>query len=124
MFYTYAYIGSISLGLYTQLYNIGSPINIEYVDNSNFVQTDGGQILYFTATRLKSFDVSLNKNEDEWIEALLVAYDYVHKGKTFWLDRNEDLSTRQPTFGIFASNINTIEGNEFIDASFSFLEAR
>lgn len=121
---TDVFVGGVTIGAYTQLYNIGKPINIRYKSTSAFEQTDGGQILHRTGRRFANFDILMNKVTEEQHDNFMTAYDYVLTGKTFWLDRHEDLITRLPIFGIFDTEIATSEHNEFIDISTSFLEGR
>ena len=118
------FLGNFSCGIYTQLYNVRQPININYKITSEFEQTNGGQSLNRTGIRLANFDINLGKNTDEEHDTFFEAFDKVMIGKTFWLDRNEDIATRLPKFGIFDAEPSTNENNQFIDIATSFLEAR
>ena len=118
------FLGSFSCGIFTQLYNIVVPFNIQYVNTSKFEQTDGGQVLHRVGRRLAAFDINLAKNTDEQAEAFEEAYDEVLSGKTFWLDRNEDLDSRQPMFVFFDGDLSTSDIDEFIDLTTSVREAK
>lgn len=118
------FIGNFSCGIYTQLYNLRQPINIIYKITSEFEQTNGGQSLHRSGIRLANFAINLGKNTDEQHDTFFEAFDRVMLGKTFWLDRNEDLASRAPKFGIFDVEPSTNEDNQFIDIFTSFLEAR
>jgi len=118
------FIGGVMCGKYTQCNNISSPFNIDYLNTSVFEQTDGGQVLFREGLRLAAFNIVLNKNTDAQHDTFVAAYDQVLSGKTFWLDRNEDRELRLPMFGFFNGDLSTSEGNEFIDITTSFKEAR
>jgi hypothetical protein len=121
---TIVFLGNFSCGSYTQLYKVQTPINIDYNITGKFEQTHGGQFLNRLGRRLGNMDINLRKNTDEQHDAFFDAFDEVMLGKTFWLDRNEDLSTRQPMFGAFTQQPSTSENNEFIDITTSFSEGR
>lgn len=118
-----AFIGNFSCGVYTQLYSVGKPRRINYIDSTEFEQTTGGQSLYNIGTLLKSFDVNLNKNTEAQEISFMSAYMYVRKGKGFWLDRYEDIVLRSPLYGIFSSDIVTDEIDELTNINFTFTEA-
>jgi hypothetical protein len=118
-----AFLGGFSCGNYTQLHNVGKPIKIEHKDTSLFAQTDGGQVLFNTGIRLRGFPIAMNKLTEVQADAFIATYDYVHKGKGFWLDRHED-TTKKPMYAIFDSDISESEINEFTDLAISVMEAR
>lgn len=118
------FLGNFSCGVYTQLYNLEQPININYKITGKFEQTNGGQLLNRKGIRLANFNIILRKNTDEQHDTFFNAFDEVMLGKTFWLDRNEDISSRLPIFGAFDIEPSTNEYNQFIDISTSFLEGR
>lgn len=118
------FIGNIAVGKYTQCYNVAKPFAISYSNTSKYEQTDGGQVLHRKGVRLASFDLILNKNTEEQYEEFAAAYDEALSGKTFWLDRNEDLQSRKPMFCFFDGDLGTIDNWEFIDINTSVREAR
>lgn len=118
------FIGSVSVGAYTQLYNVLKPTRTKYKTTSKFEQTYGGQVLNRKGRRFANFDILMSQISEEYHDIFITAYDYVLTGKTFWLDRHEDLITRFPIFGIFDTEIQTSEQNERYDITISFLEAR
>lgn len=118
----YLFVGNISCGKYTQLYNVRVPMTIEHIDTSVFSQTNGGQFLYRTGITVQSFNVDCDNIEDEYVSEFKEAYANVHKGKIFWMDRNEDLNTQ--ILGAFDANYHTTRINTLTDLSFSFKEAK
>jgi len=118
------FIGGFSFGKYTQIYNVSKPFNITHKTSAAYVQTDGGQVLFRNGIRVKTFDIGMNKLSETEYDEFFTAYDYVLTGKTFWLDRNEEVLTRQPLFGIFSSEPETSDNYAKYDISVSFLEAR
>ncbi|RLI54166.1 MAG: hypothetical protein DRP09_13775, partial [Candidatus Thorarchaeota archaeon] len=58
------FVGNISVGVYTQLYNIVLPMTVEHVDTSVFSQTNGAQFLYRTGVTVQSFNVDCDKITD------------------------------------------------------------
>ena len=116
------FIGNISLGLYTQIYNVKAPISVSHIDTSKFEQSNGGQALYREGITLESFNVNCFKLTDDQVADFKTAFSYVHKGKTFWMDRNEDLDTM--TWGFFNKDFNTSRIDTLTSLSFSFMEAR
>lgn len=116
------FIGNISCGEYTQLYNVALPITVEHKDTSVFSLTEGGQSLYRTGITLQSFNIDCVKITDDQVNSFETAYSYVHKGRTFWMDRNEDLDGQ--LFGIFDSNYRTTRVNTLTNLSLSFTEAK
>jgi hypothetical protein len=118
------FIGNVAIGAYTQLYNVRMPIHIGYKITGKFEQTNGGQLLNRKGIRLANFDIFLSKNTDKQHDTFFDSFDRVMLGKTFWLDRNEDVSSRLPIFGAFDTEPSTDENNQFIDIFASFLEGR
>ena len=119
---TYLMIGSVSCGEYTQMHNVRLPMIVEHVDTSVFGQTYGGQFLYRTGITVQSFNVDCDKLTDEEFEEFEDAYAWVHKGKTWWMDRYEDLNKQ--IFCAFDANYHETRINELTDLSFSIKESR
>ncbi len=118
----YLLIGNLFCGEYTQLHNMRLPMTVEHVDTSVFGQTYGGQFLYRTGITLQSFNVDCDKLPDDKLAEFELAYSKVHKGKTWWMDRNEELDTQ--IFVAFDANYHTTRRNELTDLSFSIKESR
>jgi len=118
----YLFIGNISCAEYTQLHNIRLPMTVEHIDTSMFSQTYGGQFLYRTGITLQSFNVDCDKITDAQLAEFEAAYAEVHKGKAWWMDRNEELDAQ--IFGAFDANYHTTRRNTLTDLSFSFKESR
>ncbi len=119
---TYLLIGNISCGQYTQLHNIRLPMLVEHIDTSIFAQTNGAQFLYRTGITVQSFNVDCDKITDSWFDNFKDAYAYVHKGKTWWMDRTEEQDKQ--IFGAFDANYHSTRVNTLTDLSFSFKEGR
>lgn len=119
---TYIFIGGIACGIYTEVYNVRLPIAVEHIDSSLWSQTSGGQFLFRTGFTLQGFTVDCAKISDEEVDAFMLAFSYVHKGKTFWLDRTEDQNKQ--IFCAFVSNIITVRIDEQTDLTFTIKEAK
>jgi len=117
-----AFIGGVSCGKYAEVYNVRLPIEVEYVDSSAYTQTSGGQFLYRTGFILQAFTVESMKIDDDQVDEFIAAFSYVHKGKTFWMDRTED--TEDQMFCAFVSNYLTTRINELTLLRFSVKEAK
>jgi len=118
----YLFIGNIACGKYTQMYNVRVPMTVEHVDSSIFSQTNGGQFLYRTGITLQSFNVDCDKITDEQVAEFEAAYSYVHKGKTWWIDRTEDQDNQM--LCAFDANYHTTRRSTLTDLSFSIKESR
>ena len=116
------YFGNLSCGVYTEIYNVRLPITVEHMDSSLFSQTSGGQFLTRPGFVLQSFTIECHKITDEQVLEFQSAWNYVHKGKTFWMDRTED--TEQQIFGAFTSNYTTTRIDELTELIVSFKEAK
>ena len=116
------YIGGIDCGMYTEIYNVMLPISVEHMDSSLYSQTSGGHFLYRAGFVLQSFAVECHKISDTELEEFQSAWAYVHKGKTFWMDRTEE--QEKQIFGAFDSNYVTTRIDELSELKFSFKEAK
>ena len=119
----YIFIGNIFCSNYVQMHNVRLPIDVEYTDTSVYEQTLGGQMLYREGITLQSFTVNCDKLTDAQIAEFKAAYDVVHQGKCWWMDRYEDL-VDEPIYGAFSTNYHTIRINTLTNLSFAFKEAR
>jgi hypothetical protein len=119
---TNLYIGNIACGKYTEIYHVMLPITVEHMDSSLYSQTSAGQFLTRQGFILQSFAVECHKLTDEELAEFQAAFLYVHKGKTFWMDRTED--TEHQLFGAFDSNYLTTRIDELSELKFTFKEGK
>jgi len=119
------FVGAIALGSTILIPNVTVPYTIIYEDTSAFETSDGGQAAQYTGLLLRAFDIVMSKINVVQRNALILEYAKLLKGKPFWLDRYENLSTaeEEPIYGIFVDDIEEVKENGLYTLTNRFREA-
>ncbi len=121
---TIVFVGNISLATYTDIPNVVLPMRVSHPNTTLFDQTEGAQFLFRSGVSLKEFDVNCKGTTQNAFDAFVAAFNRVSLGQTWWMDRFEETTSRDPIFGAFTAGYTDSEVNTLVDFNFPFKEAR
>ena len=118
-----AFVGSVEVGEYLQLVNVGDVSSSDIEDTGEFQRSPGGQFTFYEGERLESFSLSQTDVKVSEYESLKSQY---RKGRPFWFDRYPE-TDEEPLFVAGISDIRKFRrGTSSVtyDLSFDLAEAR